>query len=121
VSDLVTTMTDLHVDVIRALERMGVGLMYEVPFPPYTVDIYVPNAHAAVEVDGPQHSNKRDRERDDWLTGTYNLCVYHVTQRGWKTVAGREYYRKHLWEFITDARADAEERFNEVRDRVPWL
>lgn len=119
--DTVTTMTDFHMEVIDLLERLGIRLQYEVPFPPYQADIYIPSAHAVVEADGPHHTEKRDRERDEVLSVTYKLHVFHVRQSDWKAAGGKGVIRVALGEFIRNARRDAPERFNEVKDRIPWL
>ncbi len=114
-------MSDFHVEVIDMLERMGVGLMYETPFPPYVADIYVPDAHAVIEADGPDHSDSHDRKRDHVLSSTYQLWIYRVRHNDWRSAGGRDRIRRRLWSFIQEAREDAEERFELVKDKIAWL
>ena len=62
-----TSMTALHVRLLKILEKCGFELLEEVDFPPGRVDCYCPAYHIAFEADGPQHSTKHDRERDEYL------------------------------------------------------
>ena len=75
-----TVMTGLHRKLIHILERRGFEMIYEISFPPYTVDIYVPHYHIAFEADGPQHSIRHDRIRDALLLKRYKLPVCRFTQ-----------------------------------------
>ena len=78
-TDGLTYMTDAHVAVAEALERAGLGLQVEVEFPPYRVDIYLPDHHLAVEVDGPVgHSNRENDRRDTALWQAYGLKTLRV-------------------------------------------
>lgn len=47
----------------------------ERPFLPYCVDIYLPEWHLAIEVDGPHHSKKKDEVRDGFLRAYFGLAV----------------------------------------------
>lgn len=57
---------------------MNINFESEVEFHPYRVDIYFPEWHFVVEVDGPQHSYKKDLIRDQTLEIAYQLRVLHI-------------------------------------------
>jgi hypothetical protein len=116
--DELTYMTDAHTAVIKALERRGLGLMYEVDFPPYRVDIYLPDFHVAVEVDGPRHTDRVDRKRDHELGEEYRLRIFHIS--------AADAYMPSMWLaplgcFLSDARESKDERWGACEIRTPWL
>lgn len=76
-----TTMTTPHTTLISMLEMMGLDVVEEIPFHPYTVDCYVPSLHMAFEADGPKHNKQKDMVRDLYLLGTYALPVIHLTDK----------------------------------------
>ena len=114
--DQLTVLTDAHMRVIRWLERDGYRLLEEVQFPPYTVDIYIPVYHAAVEVDGPQHEARADRVRDDVLWDTYQLPVLHVP-----IILKVREVRWAVREFLLRWEDTAAQRWAETELRTPWL
>jgi very-short-patch-repair endonuclease len=114
--DPVTELSDLHRKLTRKLEKMGLRIMEEIRFPPYTVDIYLPDFHIAIEVDGPHHEIKRDLKRDDHLLEVYNL--YIIRFNGKEKVS---LVRKIVEENIEQYGDSALARFDEIKDRVPWL
>jgi very-short-patch-repair endonuclease len=65
----------------------GFSIMEEFPIPPYAIDIWLPEWHLAVEVDGPGHSYHaaRDRRRDERLLArgvpTLRLPVQQCTRQ----------------------------------------
>ena len=63
----VTYLTDIHKKVSKRIERLGISVRDEIPFPPYIVDIYLDEYHACIEVDGPHHNEKKDDIRDKKL------------------------------------------------------
>lgn len=112
-----TVLTGPHRSVSRHLEQRGLLIWNEVSFPPYTVDIYLPRYHAAVEVDGPQHVEEKDDERDAELLGVYRLPVYHVKAedadhpaRWWVGVAT----------FLNNAKPSRDWRWQLCEGEVPW-
>lgn len=50
-------------------------------FPPYQLDIYLPEWHACVEVDGPYHLSKKDIERDAYLWEHYRISTYRINAK----------------------------------------
>lgn len=117
-TDMVTTMSDAHVAVAKALERHGYGIMEEVEFPPYRVDVYLPEYHAAVEVDGVQHGPTADARRDRRLDEDYSLPVFHIR-------AG-DSRRPALWMpllalFLKQAASSKDDRWESCKMRTPWL
>jgi len=69
-------MTEPHKNLLNLVHRLEVDYVEEVPFPPYTVDVYVPSLHIAFEADGPQHRTDADKKRDYHLLGVYALPVF---------------------------------------------
>lgn len=60
------------------LSRMNIQFEFEKPFPPYVADIYLPEWHLIIEIDGPQHFAKADATRDARLKEHYNVVVLHL-------------------------------------------
>ncbi len=75
------TMTTPHTTLITMLEMMGLDVVEEVSFHPYTVDCYVPSLHLAFEADGPKHQKSKDMQRDLHLMATYALPVIRLTAK----------------------------------------
>ncbi len=117
-SDQVPTLSDAHRAVVKLLNAWGVELMIETDFPPYRVDIYLPTLHAAIEVDGPHHSAKRDRVRDQQLFARYSLPVFRIKVA---QALRPKYWRDRLVEFYEEFMDSAHERWDQCRDETPWL
>lgn len=81
-----TSRSAAHRWLERQLDAAHISYHSEHPFPPYAVDVYLPEWHVAVEVDGPQHSAPRDAARDAKLLERYGLPVYRLdtTKSGWR-------------------------------------
>lgn len=73
-----TTRSAPHRRVERILSQMSIMYESESPFPPYSVDIYLGEFHAGLEIDGPHHSAKKDGIRDANLLREYFLPVMHI-------------------------------------------
>jgi very-short-patch-repair endonuclease len=117
-----TVLSDFHVKLIKWLERRGVPLLEEVEFPPYRVDIYVTDWHAAVEADGPHHTERERMTRDNWLAHTYGLYVWHVAMDDFNQIGYRDtQLESQLISFSTNARLTAKERYEMHKDKVPWI
>jgi very-short-patch-repair endonuclease len=111
-------MTDAHRRVLRIVENLGYRVMDEVSFPPFQVDIYVPDYHAAIEVDGPQHQKGRDAKRDAILFERYFLKVFRVPSDATAERA-REYIHANLQD--PEVKDTALARFDSAQDEMPWL
>lgn len=72
-----------HRRVEAILDDMGVSYFSEFPMKPYTVDIYIPEWHIAVEVDGPFHVKDKDAVRDDFLNKTYGVEILRLNAKAW--------------------------------------
>jgi len=72
------------------IKEAGFGITLEEDFPPYVVDIYVPDLQLGVELDGPYHFKKKDRERDAYLLETYQLPIWRFNNKeiitGYKSI-----------------------------------
>ena len=63
-------MTEAEARLWLHLRKAGIeGLRFrrQTPIGPYIVDFFCPQYRLIVEVDGGQHSDEVDRERDAWL------------------------------------------------------
>lgn len=116
--DQTTVVSDIHKKVMNNLENYGVELMEEVDFPPYRADIYVPAAHAIVEVDGPQHKDRRDQLRDANLSNLYFLHVIRV-----KTDKIRKdgKWITEILDALDEAMKTGIERWDKCKMKTPWL
>ena len=64
-------MTDAEARLWRRLRKPGIDdlrFRRQAPVGPYIVDFFCPQHRLIVEVDGGQHGNDADAERDVWLT-----------------------------------------------------
>lgn len=73
-----------HKRVEKILDKMGISYMSEHPLPPYTVDIWLPEFYAAIEVDGPLHSKAKDEVRDGYLELYYRVPTLRLTAKVWQ-------------------------------------
>lgn len=98
-----------HRRVEKALHKMGVAFMSEnEEFPPYRLDIYLPDYHAAIEVDGPSHSYKKDKARDTWMLERYFVPTLRIKTKGpWQSHAKLE---SEILAFLEEHTEDVEER-----------
>ena len=71
-----------HRHVEKVLENIGIAYISEQPFDPYSVDIYLPEWHLAIEVDGPLHNKKKDEERDAFLYERYGVRLLRLNTNG---------------------------------------
>lgn len=67
-----------HRHIEDILLEMNINFESEVVYHPYRLDIYIPEWHVAIEVDGPMHSPKKDFARDNALEISYALPVLHI-------------------------------------------
>lgn len=116
-NDQLTTLTDAHRRVMNSLEAMGFGVMEEIPFPPYQVDLYLPDYHVVVEIDGPLHNKRRDMKRDTELHGEYGLYVFRISTRFLDSI----YWAGNLEDFLFKASQTKDERWERAELRIPWI
>lgn len=101
-----------HRRVERILDSIGVAYMSEQPFPPYKVDILLPEVWAAIEVDGPFHSDKKDKARDEYLLVMFGVNILRLKMKRWMP-SGK--IKQHIIEFIEANSEDVSER------KAKWL
>lgn len=71
-----------HRRVEKFLEELGLNYVSEFnEFQPYQLDIYLPEWHLAVEVDGPYHRKKHDKVRDQWMRERYGVETLRLSLR----------------------------------------
>lgn len=72
-----------HRHVEQVLNSMKVSFMSEVAeFPPYTLDIYLPELHSCIEIDGSGHYPKKDNKRDEYLLETFGIDTFRIKAKG---------------------------------------
>jgi len=64
--------------VLDWVRSTGIGANSQEDFPPYVVDIYIPDMKLAIEVDGPLHFSKKDKKRDQILLEKYEVEVWRL-------------------------------------------
>ena len=57
-------MNRYHATVCKWLQALGITYQEEYPVGQYSVDIYLPDTRVGVEIDGPQHRQRQQREHD---------------------------------------------------------
>jgi hypothetical protein len=68
-----THYTDKQIEVAGWIMNLGFQVELEQVLGRYCLDIYLPEIHAAVEIDGDSHYQKKDDKRDLWLKENYKL------------------------------------------------
>ena len=68
--------TDQENIIAEYLSEWGIRYETQAPFPPYTVDFYIPELSMVIEADGVYgHLGKRDRIRDRNLIQTGDILI----------------------------------------------
>lgn len=113
-----TVLTDAHARVVRFLIGRGIGLMFEVPMPPYTADVYLTDYHAVLEIDGPQHSKKADNRRDAAIYDRYGALTFRI-----KASEARQPHKwaKALYEFLDKTAETVDSRWELNKLKLPCL
>jgi very-short-patch-repair endonuclease len=86
-----------HRRIESILEEMNINFDSEKPFPPYSVDIYLPEWHLGIEADGPYHSKNKDKGRDTWLNERFGLILLRIDVKIWHN---KRYIQDKIIEFI---------------------
>jgi len=101
-----TTRTRPHRRVERILDRLGLSYSSEyTEFAPYSLDLFLSEWWAAIEVDGPTHSRAKDARRDEDLLRRYGVKVLHLP-----TDMSVEHVEITVLAFIKHSAKDARER-----------
>lgn len=112
-----TVISDAHFRVIKLLETRGLCLQEEIDFPPFRVDIYLPDYHVCVEVDGPHHSERANRLRDRELESVYHMPTFRVNVSDIDDLE----WLKPLLLFLSRAVITKDARWGQCEMRTPWL
>ena len=64
--------------VLEWVRSTGLGANPQEDFPPYVVDVYIPDMKLAIEIDGPLHLRKKDKKRDQVLMDEYGVDVWRL-------------------------------------------
>lgn len=103
-------MTGIHVNLANMISGLGFHIENEYPFPPYQVDVYVPEAHVAFEADGQGHTKSRDEKRDSILLEQYGLLVRRFDGRLLETKELTSQLEDEVIDFIDEHAITARER-----------
>lgn len=102
-----TARTKPHRDMEMVLDELGISYMSEFPILNYSADIYLPEWHLCLEIDGPTHTkySLRDRTRDNRLrdVGVMTLRIGAATVK-------TEQAKSRVLQFIKYHAATAAER-----------
>jgi very-short-patch-repair endonuclease len=96
-----------HRRIESILEEININFDTERFFSPYTVDIYLPEWHLAIEVDGPYHSASKDKIRDAWLFERYGLLLLRLDVKIWRN---KTYLQDKIIQFLEEHADSLEER-----------
>lgn len=105
-----------HRRLEKTLTKMGISFLSEhAEFPPYTLDLYLPDFHLCIEVDGPKHSSKKDAARDDWMLERFGIPTLRIKPKGpW---LGNNKLEEKILEFLNQH----VETYKERRQRLFYL
>lgn len=96
-----------HRRVEQILDKMGISYISEYSFPPYTVDVYLPEWRLGCEIDGPLHSKAKDKVRDSYLAAWYFLPVLRISAKIWQSSKKIE---EQIIAFIEEQAESADDR-----------
>ena len=113
-----TVVSDAHARLLVLLARMGLEVLEEVEMPPYRPDVYVPDYHAVIELDGPQHSARADLKRDEVLLRQYRVPTLRIKP---DELDDYERLRATVVTFLDLWADDAGARYARAAMRLPWL
>lgn len=100
--------------VSKYLNAMGIDHINEYNFDRFSVDIYVPDFHVAIEVDGPSHLAKKDSRRDATLRERCALPVLHIKAGARKYINLLD-IQTVVVEFLKEHEDTAKERLEKYR------
>jgi len=95
-----TELTAPHRAMIALIQGLDIVVIAEYPVGKYTLDCYLPEFHAGVEVDGPGHSKSRDARRSDDISNSHGIPIIHFADVVIKQQPGS--VCTYLLEFIED-------------------
>lgn len=71
-------ITKAHKRISDLCRRQGLNVNDEEPVGRFSIDIYLPEWHLGIEVDGPTHSPRKDERRDGELWADYGLPILRL-------------------------------------------
>ncbi len=86
--------------VLDWVRDTGIGANSQEDFPPYVVDVYIPDLDLAIEIDGPFHLSKRDKKRDNILLAQ-GIDTWRIPLKKVK-VSYKEEFLKEFWERVNE-------------------
>lgn len=105
-----TTLSIAHRRVLDIIARLHIPHSKEHrEFPPYQLDIYLPEWHLCIEVDGPYHTPKADQKRDAALL-EQGIPTLRIPHRDVGTAERREAVKECIIDFIEQHAESTAER-----------
>lgn len=71
-------LNNYHADVCRWLTEAGIAYTTEYPVGQWSLDIYIVEANLGIEIDGPQHSPRKDAERDQKIFEESGISITRI-------------------------------------------
>ena len=90
--------------VLEWVRSTGLRANSQEDFPPYVVDVYIPDMKLGIEIDGPLHLSRRDRKRDQELKNNYGVDIWRLPLKILKV--------SYKDEFISELMEKVEEQSN---------
>lgn len=104
-----------HKRIEKILDGMDINYSSEERFAPYTLDIYLPEWHLAIEVDGPAHSEKKDQVRDQWFLEFHGIPTLRLDATVWHKT---QTIQENITAFIEQHAGTVETRKDAARQRL---
>lgn len=96
-----------HRRIETCLDEEGINYKSEEYFSPYTLDVYLPEWHIGIEVDGPFHSATKDKVRDRYLEEMYGLVILRINMKYWNP---KNSIKNKIRQFIEEQADSSDER-----------
>lgn len=103
----------------KILSTLHISFMAEhQEFPPYELDVYLPEWHLCIEIDGPQHGPKRDGKRDDYLRDEYGIPTLRLKAEMMESQESRQRAQLKFLQFVEQWAESTAERKRIWRSRT---
>ena len=87
--------------VLEWVSSTGLGANPQEDFPPYVVDVYIPDMKLGIEIDGPLHLSRKDKKRDQELKNNYGVDIWRLPLKILK-VSYKEEFISELMERVEE-------------------
>ena len=87
--------------VLEWVRSTGLDANPQEDFPPYVVDVYIPDMKLGIEIDGPLHLSRKDKKRDQELKNNYGVDIWRLPLKILK-VSYKEEFISELMERVEE-------------------